>query len=209
MIHSWWQDSKGQPIHQEPWGNPPRLHQNRRRKGFTWHGVPRSSGCPQGTVLFLCCFFLFFFFLRVFVLHPGIPPLGNDPEWFKITRFYPEMCINGGQYLVVFPGCTTKPLTVLVFAVSQMITSSEQTKESPQNSAVAARTCLGKRSKAKAQGHVKMRGVPSPQAERLPLTHTHEIAGEPQTNQKGLTEKLQVYFHLVQTPGQKSKKVQQ
>ena len=33
--------------------------------------------------------------LRVLVLHPGITPLGNDPEWFKITRFYPEMCLNG------------------------------------------------------------------------------------------------------------------
>ena len=26
-------------------------------------------------------------FLRVFVLHPGITPLGNDPEWFNITGF--------------------------------------------------------------------------------------------------------------------------
>ena len=33
--------------------------------------------------------------LMVFVLHPGITPLGNDPEWFKITRFYPEMRLNG------------------------------------------------------------------------------------------------------------------
>ena len=24
-----------------------------------------------------------------------ITPLGNDPEWFKITRFCPEMCLNG------------------------------------------------------------------------------------------------------------------
>ena len=33
--------------------------------------------------------------LRVLVLHPGITPWGNDPEWLKITRFYPEMCLNG------------------------------------------------------------------------------------------------------------------
>ena len=33
--------------------------------------------------------------LRVFVLHPGMTPLGNDPEWLKITRFYPETCLNG------------------------------------------------------------------------------------------------------------------
>ena len=32
--------------------------------------------------------------LRVFVLHPGITPLVNDPAWFKVTRFYPEMCLN-------------------------------------------------------------------------------------------------------------------
>ena len=33
--------------------------------------------------------------LRVFVLHPGTTPLGNDLEWFKITRFYLNMCLNG------------------------------------------------------------------------------------------------------------------
>ena len=36
--------------------------------------------------------------LRVFVLHPGHPgntPLGNEPERFKITRFYPNMRLNG------------------------------------------------------------------------------------------------------------------
>ena len=33
--------------------------------------------------------------LRVFVLHPEVTPLGNDPEWFKVTRFYPEMCLSG------------------------------------------------------------------------------------------------------------------
>ena len=33
--------------------------------------------------------------LRVFALHPGITPLGNDPEWFQITRFYLEMCLHG------------------------------------------------------------------------------------------------------------------
>ena len=32
---------------------------------------------------------------ELIVLHPGIAPLGNDPEWFKITRLYPEMCLNG------------------------------------------------------------------------------------------------------------------
>ena len=21
--------------------------------------------------------------------------LGNDPEWLKITRFYPDICLNG------------------------------------------------------------------------------------------------------------------
>ena len=26
----------------------------------------------------------------------GEKPLGNDP-WFKITRFYPEMCLHGGK----------------------------------------------------------------------------------------------------------------
>ena len=41
------------------------------------------------------------FCLRVLVLHPGIT-LGNDPEWFKTTRW--------GQYTGVFPGCNTKPL---------------------------------------------------------------------------------------------------
>ena len=30
------------------------------------------------------------------MLH-GITPLGNDPEWFKITRFYPEMYLNGAN----------------------------------------------------------------------------------------------------------------
>ena len=34
-------------------------------------------------------------FLRGFVLRPGITPLGNDPKWFKITRFYPKVCLNG------------------------------------------------------------------------------------------------------------------
>ena len=33
--------------------------------------------------------------LRVLVLHPGITPLGNDPEWFNITRLYPDMRLNG------------------------------------------------------------------------------------------------------------------
>ena len=33
--------------------------------------------------------------LKVFVLHPGITPLENDPAWLKITRFHPEMCLNG------------------------------------------------------------------------------------------------------------------
>ena len=37
------------------------------------------------------------FRLRVFVLHPGITPLGNEPEWFNITRLYPEMCLNGAN----------------------------------------------------------------------------------------------------------------
>ena len=50
-------------------------------------------------------------FLRIFVLQPGLTPLGDDPEWLKITRFYPEMSLNGGQYPVgVFPGCNTKAL---------------------------------------------------------------------------------------------------
>ena len=30
-----------------------------------------------------------------FCITPGITPLGHDPELFKITRFYPEMCLNG------------------------------------------------------------------------------------------------------------------
>ena len=38
--------------------------------------------------------------LRVFVLHPGITPLRNDPEWFKITRFYPAMVVTWGEYPV-------------------------------------------------------------------------------------------------------------
>ena len=33
--------------------------------------------------------------LRVSVLRPGNTPLGNDPEWFKIARFSPEICLNG------------------------------------------------------------------------------------------------------------------
>ena len=32
---------------------------------------------------------------ELLVLHLGITPLGNGPEWFNITRFYPEMCLNG------------------------------------------------------------------------------------------------------------------
>ena len=49
--------------------------------------------------------------LRVFVLHPGIAPLGNDPEWFKITRFYPEMCLHGvNAQWVHSQGVIQKPL---------------------------------------------------------------------------------------------------
>ena len=47
--------------------------------------------------------------LRVFVFHPGITPLGNDPEWFKITRLCPEMCLNGVSTLYS-QGVIQKPL---------------------------------------------------------------------------------------------------
>ena len=48
--------------------------------------------------------------LKVLVLHPGITPLGNDPEWFKITRFYPEMCLNGVNTQWVYSqGVAQKP----------------------------------------------------------------------------------------------------
>ena len=46
--------------------------------------------------------------LRVLVLHPGITPLGNDPEWFKITRFYPETCLNGVSTQVYSQGVIQK-----------------------------------------------------------------------------------------------------
>ena len=42
--------------------------------------------------------------------HPEITPLGNDPQWFKTTRFYPEMCLNEVNTQGVFPGCNTKTL---------------------------------------------------------------------------------------------------
>ena len=45
----------------------------------------------------------------VFVLHLGITPLGNDPEWFKIARVLSGNVPQWGQYPVgVFPGCNTK-----------------------------------------------------------------------------------------------------
>ena len=48
------------------------------------------------------------------VLHPGITPLGNNPEWFKITRFYPEMCLNGVNTQWVYSqGVLQKPLEQL------------------------------------------------------------------------------------------------
>ena len=53
--------------------------------------------------------FFFFFFLRFFVLHPGTTPLGNDPEWFKITRLYPDMCLNGVNTQVYSQGVIQKP----------------------------------------------------------------------------------------------------
>ena len=62
------------------------------------HHMPRRCGTwPKG--------------LKVFVLHPGITPLGNDPEWFKITRFSPEMCLNGVNTQWVYAqGVIQKPL---------------------------------------------------------------------------------------------------
>ena len=48
--------------------------------------------------------------LSVFVLHPGITPLGNDPEWFKIARFYLEMCLNGVNTQWVYSQGDTKTL---------------------------------------------------------------------------------------------------
>ena len=30
-----------------------------------------------------------------FGITPGITPLVNDPEWSKVTRLYPEICLNG------------------------------------------------------------------------------------------------------------------
>ena len=49
------------------------------------------------------------------MLHSGITPLGNDPGWFKITRFYPEMCLNGVNTQWVFSlGVVQQPLDVFV-----------------------------------------------------------------------------------------------
>ena len=49
--------------------------------------------------------------LRVFVLHPGITALGNDPEWFQTTQFNPEMGRNGVNTQWVYSqGVIQKPL---------------------------------------------------------------------------------------------------
>ena len=57
--------------------------------------------------------------LRVSVLHPGSTPLGNDPEWFKITRFYPGNVPKWGQDPVgVFPECHTKSLGLGTLKIS-------------------------------------------------------------------------------------------
>ena len=58
----------------------------------------------------------FCFCLRVFALHPGITPLGNDPEWFKITRISPEMCLNGVNTQWLYSqGVIQKPSDFSVF----------------------------------------------------------------------------------------------
>ena len=49
--------------------------------------------------------------LRAFVIHPGITPLANGPEWFKITRLCPEMCLNGVNTQWVYSqGVLQKPI---------------------------------------------------------------------------------------------------
>ena len=49
--------------------------------------------------------------LRVFVLHPGITVLGNDPEWLKMTRSYPEISLNGVNTWVYSQGVIQKTQT--------------------------------------------------------------------------------------------------
>ena len=45
------------------------------------------------------------------MLHPGITPLGHDPEWFKKNTVLSGHVPKWGQYPVgVFPGCNTKTL---------------------------------------------------------------------------------------------------
>ena len=57
--------------------------------------------------------------LRVFVFHPGITPLRNDPEWFEITRFYPETWLNGVNTQWVYSqGVIQNPVDVRVFGPS-------------------------------------------------------------------------------------------
>ena len=59
--------------------------------------VPRKKQMPRwrnGRGILLRPPTNLFFGVSVFVLHPGITPLGNDPDWFNITRFYPDMRLN-------------------------------------------------------------------------------------------------------------------
>ena len=86
MTHS--QDQAATPLALPPGGRAPRfdtLPQAIPRKLPSSPRDGKLGNPPSGGASIL----------RGVVLHPGNTPLGNDPEWFKIARFYPEMCLNG------------------------------------------------------------------------------------------------------------------
>ena len=75
-----------------------------------------SFRCLEGTNLVVG-------FLRGFLYYgPGITMLGNDPEWFKIARFCPDMCLNGVNTQWVYSqGVIQNPLEFQLENPSPMI----------------------------------------------------------------------------------------
>ena len=79
---------------------------------LTWAGSDLTPCIPGLTTWF---FFVFKLLQSEgFCITPGITPLGNDPEWFKLIRFYAEMCLNGVNTRWVYSqGLIQKPFDLV------------------------------------------------------------------------------------------------
>ena len=67
-------------------------------------------GLCMGLLAYVVLLFACFFWGVLYYTHPEISPLTNDPEWFKIAQFYPEMCLNGVNTQVYSRGVIQNPL---------------------------------------------------------------------------------------------------